>query len=811
MSTVYDLANLPSYLTHCLSYNGSAWVDDYTWKISFNKAPTKRFRLRISREYLDSGSAVSLHHDLIFVSNADYIRNPQTAAEADSMKFWASSSTIMDTACQPINLRPIKFQEGLDTGALVLTDLDASVTAQLDLTAHALKKIKINDAWSGYASIHSLDYVWIEVIFVGDFIRPDSFRQDLNEASKVQHNETTTANSTVTGTSTLNDVTANTLDLTTSISGGIIESIARTTATEQLFSLPIIAKNIAIGDGVLSINQPVLYDTNEKVLKQVSYKTSNNVDITSSFGISTWNTWKNQKMRVLISSKKVNYTLANSEADTITYSETSSSSYNVKGASAIQFNPYDSTWQAGLVSSKTTFTDDAPNTGEATAQATYGGATLVGNLPFLVRANDRKSVLLADRGRIPFFGLSELDDSSTLELSKADQLQTNTSFKIEKIGSVYSLNVPSFSVRNKDLIDGSQYLKTSITYDSLSLGTIAENSGSTLDNHGSVISFHDKVVSSGITRFSGARVKLDGEVFSVSVRDPQDTYADVSKDTASLKSVLAYSFPRPATDPDDLTLGNTNSLLVMNLSFNSLNIGTTGSESSPTITYGKLATEHTFQGNVTMFTISDSIQPKLMILSAANSATDTSNSPLISSGSDQVRLSTTGVIRSLSIDRIWDYFRRIVGGGTVPTIVAENTYNTALANDFTLFSEVSGIVSNPAISTFQPSAPAGIFVQAATPKSLRQLEVDILKTRYNQTTVTNYIKARKVDKGLDGNDGLSGDYGSLWQLHRSELAYGNSFTHPGAGDTVSRDSVYLAASGEWKYLFDQVRVPIKIE
>jgi len=120
--------------------------------------------------------------------------------------------------------------------------------------------------------------------------------------------------------------------------------------------------------------------------------------------------------------------------------------------------------------------------------------------------------------------------------------------------------------------------------------------------------------------------------------------------------------------------------------------------------------------------------------------------------SEQVRLDTNGIIRSPTIDKLWDYHRRIVGGTTIAPLKNEADYTSVVPYDWDLFTEVQSIVSNPAISTYKPATNTGIFVRASTPKSLRQLEVDILKTRVNATTVTNYLKDRKVDKGLVAND-----------------------------------------------------------
>jgi hypothetical protein len=840
----FDSDRLPSWVTHCYKYNSatSSWDEDRTWKLSYDDTGATKYRLRLLKDrFLTSAINVidtevpgsnSLNHDIFLVYTADHLNF--FSGLGHSLVLWLENNEDMVTATASSNFGTIGYGTSVShapgANSLYVESEDTTTTTQISALGYAYKKIEIGLE----SDFDGLDYFWLEITFIGDYISPSSFNQNLNLTSRVEHDSQivdklnvvtslTSKNSytrninlagslslTVTGASgtetiaTLTFVNPNspgyipftvgqtitvtgivpsgyntspsatvvastptsvsylnttttawssggTVALTTpvlaSISGDLLETTqGSATGYLNLQSIPIIARRISSGDGEVYFNQPMTYNAMNKVNVQSSLPRASTGQgiITDN---SAWATWKDTAYRFAIQNKKVGFSQADST--TITYDDTSSSTYNIKYASTLQFNPYDSTWQAGLVSEKTVFAG-----AEATAQSGYGGPTLVGNLPFLVRSADRKSVMNDDPGRVAFFNLTN---------TKGDQLQTDISFKVSGTTTSTSLNVPKLTITNLSRSDGGEHAYQEFSNNNNFLG-LASDSAQMLADTGSIIALHEKTTKSATVKFSALRLSLFNEIASLSVKRPS-TYSAVNKGT-SLINILSYSLDRSATS-DVLNIGDS---AVTNLTtnitsdtlytkINANHYGYVGSSSSMTAT-------HNFYGDVGMFidsgtTVAEGSTKYKLTLRDAATATNSTNYPLLAdaglptyTGSSTVRLTTSGLIRSPSIDKIWDYFRRVVGGGTVPTLVDEASYNTVVAYDFDLFTEVSTIVSSPAISTYKPATSTGIFVRAATPKSLRQLEVDILKTRVNQTTVTNYLKDRKVDKGINNNDGV---------------------------------------------------------
>ena len=138
------------------------------------------------------------------------------------------------------------------------------------------------------------------------------------------------------------------------------------------------------------------------------------------------------------------------------------------------------------------------------------------------------------------------------------------------------------------------------------------------------------------------------------------------------------------------------------------------------------------------------------------------------------------------------------------------------------------------------------------PFSLREIEVYLKSLRYNLETLAEYISRNFVLTGdLGRRDAATGAAGSLYQLHRdydgdvvkSNTLFSDSSTStddsrhpafsnnlakpynsttstqsityedyhgsvPDRGNSYSAEDVYLAADGTWRYLFDQVRLPV---
>jgi len=845
----FDSDKLPSWVTHFYKStdNGVTWGEDKTWKLSYDDDDSglTRYRLRLLKDRFDATAtnvpdtpypgSNYLNHDIFLVRSADDLSYSETADA--SLVLWKSDETLMTLACIEANLGTIGYGSTVthDVGSydlyVPINSKDDAISNQLTGGARAYKKIEIGK----YASFSGLSYFWLEVSFIGDFISPASFNQNLNLTSRVEHDSqivdklnvvtsltskntytrninlagslsltvtgasgtetiatltfvnpnspgyipftvgqtitvtgivpsgyntspsATVVASTPTSVSYLNATTTawssgGTVALTTpvlaSISGDLLETTQGSASGYlNLQSIPIIARRISSGDGEVYFNQPMTYNAMNKVNVQSSLPRASTGQGIISDNTTAWNAWKDIAYRFAIQNKKVGFSQAAN--NDITYDDTSSSAYNIKYASTLQFNPYDNTWQAGLVSEKVDFVNP-----ELASQSGYGGPTLVGNLPFLVRSSDRKSVMNDDPGRVAFFNLTN---------TKGDQLQTDISFKISGTELTTSLNAPKITISNLFRTDDGQTTYQELSNNNHFLG-LTSSPATTITDTGSVIALHEKTTKSATAKFSALRLSLFNEIASLSVKRPS-TYSAVNKDT-SLINIFSYSLDRSATS-DVLNIGDS---AVTNLTtnitsdtlytkINANHYGYVGSSSSMTAT-------HNFYGDVGMFidsgtTVAEGSTKYKLTLRDAATATNSTNYPLLAdaglptyTGSSTVRLTTSGLIRSPSIDKIWDYFRRVVGGGTVPTLVDEASYNTVVAYDFDLFTEVSTIVSSPAISTYKPATSTGIFVRAATPKSLRQLEVDILKTRVNQTTVTNYLKDRKVDKGINNNDGV---------------------------------------------------------
>jgi len=900
----FDKDKLPSWVTHCYRSidNRGTWVEDKTWKLSFDAAPTIFYRLRLLKNRFLSGAinvldtpipgANYLNHDLIRVTQEDNGAGHSSSA-ISSVVVWKSSDSDMTIACTNANLGDVGYGSiPNDTYSIFVQNPDAAVTSQLDSgVGTAYKKIEITKS----ADFAGLDYFWVEVTFIGDFISPASFNQNLNLTSRVEHDSqivnklnvvtslatkntysmgmniagslsiaitgasgtgsiatltfatqnyipfTVGQSITVTGVSPAGYNTASaivtsctnsaaegytvsysnstitayssggTVALTTpvlaSISGDLLETTqGSATGYLNLQSLPIIARSISSGDGEVYFNQPMTFNAMNKVSVQSSLPRAVTGQGIIADNTIAWNAWKDTAYRFAIQNKKVGFSQAANNP--ITYDDTSSSAYNIKYASTLQFNPYDSTWQAGLVSEKTSFAGD-----EATAQSGYGGPTLVGNLPFLVRSADRKSVMNADPGRVAFFNLTN---------TKGDQLQTDISFKISGTELTTSFNAPKITISNLFRTDNGQTIYQELSNNNHFLG-LTSSPATMLTDTGSVIALHEKTTKSATAKFSALRLSLFNEIASLSVKRPSTSYSAVDKDT-SLINILSYSLDRSATS-DVLNIGDsavTN--LTTNITSDTLyskittnHYGYVGSSSSMTAT-------HNFYGDVGMFidsgtTVAEGSSTKYKLtLRATATTTDTTNKPLIADGgSEYERLSTNGLIRSPSIDKIWDYFRRIVGwsGGTALVNESDSKWNVIpVAYNFALYTEVSNIVSyTNAITYYKPFAwvttandnliagyESGTLLKGTNPKSLRQLEVELLRERFNTITVTNYIKDRKVDKGISGNDGTAEtDYGSLWQLSKAETDYvDGTYKWSDTSTNVTRDRVFLAADGTFQ-------------
>jgi hypothetical protein len=167
----------------------------------------------------------------------------------------------------------------------------------------------------------------------------------------------------------------------------------------------------------------------------------------------------------------------------------------------------------------------------------------------------------------------------------------------------------------------------------------------------------------------------------------------------------------------------------------------------------------------------------------------------------------------------------------------------------------NGIINNNTIATANPptAAPVSSDIEwkiREQPYSLRELEVYVKSLRYNIETLANYLVHNFATNGrLGRTDSTSDAAGSLYQLHAdyngeinelstvfSDVATtpqsrrpkfttdtnaafnANTITgvrieHYGTelkdrGNSYSAQDVYLAADGQWRYIFDAIRFPI---
>jgi hypothetical protein len=839
----------------------SAWADDTSWRIPLNLTPltTKRYRVRIRTASFYT--AASLHHD-VFGLNSTELGTTISSTTLGTIKLFRSSTSSIGTGtlanmtldCDTngaTNILPVTYtgSPGAGATALLISDEDTTLSNKISSGTKAYKKIQTK---SDYVTGGALPtWLWIQLSFVGDFIQPSSFNQELNLVAKVENDRhylkrlhVNSGGAYLTGTDPLVDgdayiahTTTDRASLNTLIDGDFFQTSLNEISTKrQIASSPVITKSLYSGDGRFLVNQPLTYDTNQKISVQLARTTGGTASealtvasITSytsgtgavvlalasvhglssgnSFTISgatggtnyssingTWTAtagtsgtalyftitsppgtlvigtgasiagavfsiWKDKKYNVQFGSKIVEYSTIGGQGITYIANSASSAAGAIKDSSIIQYNPYDETWQMGLAVNRVAFTDasDSYTSNESTAQATYGGPQLIGNLPFVVTSTDRRGTLLSDPGRIPFF---------QTDSTKANQTLTDTLFKYQTTNSVLSLsavNVPNLVVYN----NGTNKTTAFITPTSAQLGYSAATPAT---NQGSFVSFYDYANISSASQYSGAIAKLKTETFTLAVYDATSSYSSTPIGQAtSVVNMFEYKFGRTDTN-NKLTIGNTSktSLVIEQQSLtnwlNSTNLYLGNAGTSVTNITGNTTL---FADIVSPFTFTEGATKYKLTLRAAATASDNSNSPLIADGgSEYVRLSTDGLMRSPTIDKIWDYGRRIANYGASTSvgtigIIPETYVSSAVPYNFFILPDLSTITSTPALSTYVPfaaynstSAP-GVdgFTKSTNPLSLRQLEMSILNERFNTSTLANYIESRKVDKGTKFNDG----------------------------------------------------------
>lgn len=879
-----------SYINTSNGTTWSGWQEDLTWKVSLNLSPNLiRYRTRVrTASFLEPRS---LHHD-VFAIDPALLGNVETGNVSSVVTFQAYSSdgtSSMESECISANLLLVAYGTYSTGSPDVMIDaasLEQSITSYLG-SYNAYKKISVRPGLDLVTP-----WIWIEVSFVGDFISAKSFNQDTNQTSKVEHQfiygnrlriDTDAASSfgdandpAADGDAYLKHVTTDKATIRTHIDGDFLQTYINNGSSSQINMSPIITKSIHIGSGQLLANQPLDF-LNDKITTQLARQVDGAVVIPVTGAIrNKFDTWKATPHTFRLSSKVLEYSTISDGASgggTVSYetADATAGDYKILGASIIQFNPYDSTWQVGLAADRVSFTGQ-----EQTDHASYLGSPLGGNLPFILSSSDRRAILFNDPGRIPFFHT---------DAAKANQTLTDTLFKYQTTNGVLGLSavdVPNLVIYNNN---GSSNITAYLTPNSAQFGRGA----SAANNLGAYLSFYDRANISSVAKYSGSIIKLNQESFSIGIQDAYSTAFSSLGLGTSVLDVIKYDFGR--TDSNNkLTLGNAVATLVIEQK------ALTNYLNNTNIYTGTLGSSTNMFGNVTMFAdvanynTEDTVK-KLLTLRAAQGAPGASDAPLITGGT--LRLTTTGLIESPTIDRLWNYVKRIVGGATIAAMTAESVYDSVINYDYNLFSEVSSVVSYPSLTSYLPFVNSSgtthtggsLWDRASTPRSLRSLEVQILKDRYNFITMSNYIKDRKVDKGTKFNDGqgslittsgasgngttatltfsaitaaipvgklivVSGmtpsgyngtfrvtassttsvsylstatgamtvagtiddvNYGSLWQLSNAESEFlDGTYTHINAGTdtTISRADVYLAADGTWQYLFDYVRIPI---
>lgn len=155
---------------------------------------------------------------------------------------------------------------------------------------------------------------------------------------------------------------------------------------------------------------------------------------------------------------------------------------------------------------------------------------------------------------------------------------------------------------------------------------------------------------------------------------------------------------------------------------------------------------------------------------------------------------------------------------------------------FTTHSDADVLISSRTRVNPTNLQTSGDWGPRANPMSLRELEAEIKNVQFTTETLFNFIAANKVSTGNTDTDEVN-THGSLYQLHRSFdpildvedpnskwITYANTAFNTETADTygsvltpstnynyqqdIQREDVYLSAEGQWRYLFDHVRVPV---
>lgn len=779
--------------THVWKKVGTSWVNDiHTWKISFDPSATTEYRIRVLKSYLSDWN--SLVHDLFLVSQTDV-----GTISNGSIQIYASDNPDHTLAIIPSNRRLVQFPGSNDPGDLEISDNDIAVTNMLNPgMGQAYKKMRLSSTFLSNPSFLTLTHVWIVVRFIGDYIKPESFDQNLHLTAQVEHKDVTiTGNLTVNGTATLNSVITPSLTIQEEVQGNLFKTFHKLNtpspvlASRELLTQKLFLRSSEILTGIIQ---------NFSTTSFFQLGTTTNSPIVgvqsgvSGDALAHWNAWKDLPITLALYGKVTEITQFN--GNNVTYNNGITSPANIQHAISFQYNPFSRTWQAGLIGDPQEY---SPFTGAEliwhSDSSNYVGPRLRGNLPFILRSKNLKSSELA--GRILFFNSTP---------GYEDLVDINPSFRVQGAGDGLFLSIPNFSIQRSD-----STFENSVEISRISINKPQSIPNSNLTPEGSVV-FYSTTQDNNLTpRYSYGGIQFHNETLSLSLRAPsgvQEFYNPVNT-----FSVFQYNADYDLSY-DTLNIGNTSQNVYMNLygSRFSVPISLTkiGVHSGTNYFYGQTfffsddtdtSPELSPRGN-------EGSVPKMLVLRNYAPAPTSLTSPLIQDSSLVPRLSTNGTIHSPTIDHIWMMVRSLITSqGTVPLNNETNWWGASSSiPDNTLYTELSSINSQPLIGTYTPS-PINL---SSKPLTLRELEILINKVVYNVLTLTQYTKSRKVDKGILGNHGAIDDYGSLWQLHKDETPYDGTLT-TADNSPVSRSDVYLAADGTWKYLFDEVLLAIKDE
>jgi hypothetical protein len=816
--------------------------DDLPWKYSFNPEGNTEaiFRYKNSAYNSEAGGTNlgKLLHDLIYYIGSDEasIMISMNQTEDYTLAF-ATSGLNIPFANIAAGIEPVA-----DVHDIVLYDADTAID-NLITPAKSFKKFRLSRLGPNKNFFTDDNkWFWVKVKFIADYVIPDSFNQDLNQESNVEHLSQTVQDLTVENTlSVLGLSTQSRISLTEQLLGNLIlTSRPLTTGSydsskpDYVKMLPTLVKQFYQGNSALYFGQILSYLSNERVNTEEGIFTTcihTNVPV----GGSSFPDWKLQNDNFVLYHRLLAIEPVDLE-NRPSYNDFDSGTLNVKSAAALQYNTLYKEWEIGAAPEGLAIEnggdfDDLYHYQEDTPGTVLTKLRYV--FPFVVRSHKIKADLT--EGAIPFFAVKDiinpLMESTPFEAYYKGRLDSQSFFKVRKDTNDYTFVTVPIEIR-------SQYSSNADSRTKLTESFLELNQD--VDSHLNAVDPYILVRKQGASSQGGGSVvqafllKQLIDTFQLVVFDEKTTSAVPGTPTAfstgsdSYYNLFNMSFAKNS-NTKTLTIGNflANPLtFTLNLYGETINLGVSSENDSSINVYGTTF----FNKRISLYAAyTYPVQwTERIDLQTAN--------PPYGSGSNQetgrYSIDTTGKINSPSIASIWKYLAEVVGGDIdtytsvlldkIPAETAQTdwlvpalTFTPAADVHASVQSWINAVMDNAtAYQSFVPVTSGSEWAFATNPRSLRKLEAMIIKERYNYFTLFNFLSNQTVNRGNTADTDVASPntagFGTLYQLQKDEAPYvTGAIKHEGTNDAIPRSQIILAADGDWHNVNEVIRLPIR--